>query len=228
MALWVCTRPSCCCPSTCACRGIGASSFDASPFTKRSRQAPAGISGDRPAVCAGERRHLGIDVFGGSLNVRKMRGGESYSMHSWGIAIDFDPERNALGWNQSKARLAAADAADFWKIWEGEGWVSMGRARDFDWMQVQAATPMNAAMPRADEPGRLSSLSPRGWDRRRQSGARRSASDHARCRDASRMSRWTPRSFSQPAANDSRSLPVRRLLTTSLAATSSAPWRGPA
>jgi hypothetical protein len=33
-----------------------------------------------------KRAELGIDLFGGSLNVRKMRGGNSYSMHSWGVA----------------------------------------------------------------------------------------------------------------------------------------------
>lgn len=88
---------------------------------------------------AKERRQLGIDLFGGSLNVRKMRGGSSYSMHSWGIAIDFDPERNRLEWKSDRARLAQSDALAFWSAWEAEGWVSLGRARNFDWMHVQAA-----------------------------------------------------------------------------------------
>jgi len=86
-----------------------------------------------------ERRDLGLDLFGGSLNVRRMRGGSRYSMHSWGIAIDFDPERNQLRWGAPKARLSHPDAVPFWHAWEQEGWVSLGRARDFDWMHVQAA-----------------------------------------------------------------------------------------
>jgi hypothetical protein len=88
---------------------------------------------------AQERAALGIDIFGGSLNVRKMRGGNAYSMHSWGIAIDFDPERNQLKWGKDKARLAQADAVPFWEIWEAEGWLSLGRARNMDWMHIQAA-----------------------------------------------------------------------------------------
>ena len=88
---------------------------------------------------AAERKALGFDLFGGCLNVRKMRGGSSYSMHSWGIAIDFDPERNQLKWGRDKARLAHADAVPFWEAWEAEGWVSLGRARNMDFMHVQAA-----------------------------------------------------------------------------------------
>lgn len=91
------------------------------------------------AYTAEERAEIGIDLFGGSLNVRKMRGGSRYSMHSWGIAIDFDPARNQLRWTRAEARLAASDAVKFWQIWEDEGWLSLGRARDFDWMHVQAA-----------------------------------------------------------------------------------------
>ena len=72
-------------------------------------------------------------------HVRKMRGGSSYSMHSWGIAIDFDPERNQLKWGKDRARLAQPDAVEFWRCWEAEGWVALGRARDYDWMHVQAA-----------------------------------------------------------------------------------------
>lgn len=86
-----------------------------------------------------QRAELGLDLFGGCLNVRPMRGGSDYSMHAWGIAIDFDPDRNQLKWDKRKARLARPDAETFWKIWESEGWVSLGRTRNFDWMHVQAA-----------------------------------------------------------------------------------------
>lgn len=84
-------------------------------------------------------RKLGLHRFGGSLNVRKVRGGNSWSMHSWGIAIDWDPDNNEMRTNHTKARLAKEDAVAFWDIWESEGWVSLGRERDFDWMHVQAA-----------------------------------------------------------------------------------------
>ena len=88
---------------------------------------------------ARERASLGIDLFGGSLNVRRKRGGRGYSMHSWGIAIDFDPERNQLDVHKPRARLSHPDAVPFWLAWESAGWLSLGRARDFDWMHVQAA-----------------------------------------------------------------------------------------
>ncbi len=84
-------------------------------------------------------RALGLDLFGGCLNVRKMRGGSNYSMHSWGIAIDFDPTHNQLHWGRDRARMAGADYAAFLDIWEGVGWISLGRERNFDWMHVQAA-----------------------------------------------------------------------------------------
>lgn len=88
---------------------------------------------------AKERAELGLNLFGGSLNVRRMRGGSAYSMHSWGIAIDFDPERNQLNWKRPRARLSHEDAVPFWKAWEAEGWLSLGRARNFDHMHLQAA-----------------------------------------------------------------------------------------
>ena len=86
-----------------------------------------------------QRRELGIDLFGGCLNVRRMKGGKRWSMHSWGAAIDFDPTRNGLRSNHRNARLAQPDAEPFWRIWEDEGWVSLGRSKDYDWMHVQAA-----------------------------------------------------------------------------------------
>lgn len=82
---------------------------------------------------------LGLNIWGGSLNVRKMRGGSSYSMHSWGIAIDFDPDRNQLRWGKDKAEFAKPVYNKWWELWEAEGWVSLGRERDYDWMHCQAA-----------------------------------------------------------------------------------------
>ena len=81
----------------------------------------------------------GFDMFGGSLNVRKMRGGDKWSMHSWAIAIDFDPARNRLRWGRSKARLAMPDCEEFWRIWESEEWTSLGRVKNYDFMHIQAA-----------------------------------------------------------------------------------------
>ncbi|AMB47603.1 hypothetical protein Y590_21870 [Methylobacterium sp. AMS5] len=84
---------------------------------------------------------IGVNLFGGCLAKppRPIRGGSAWSMHSWAIAIDFDPGRNQLRWSHRQARLAKPDAAKFWEFWEEEGWLSLGRARDFDWMHVQAA-----------------------------------------------------------------------------------------
>lgn len=89
----------------------------------------------------GERElaRLGLDIFGGDYNARRIRGGRRMSTHSWGIAIDFDPEKNQLKWGRDRARMAGAEYDDWWRIWEAEGWVSLGRTRNFDWMHVQAA-----------------------------------------------------------------------------------------
>jgi hypothetical protein len=82
---------------------------------------------------------LGLDLFGGCLNVRRMRGGSSWSTHAWGIAVDFDPANNQLRWDRKRARFAKPEYVKWWELWEAEGAVSLGRVRDFDWMHVQFA-----------------------------------------------------------------------------------------
>jgi hypothetical protein len=86
-----------------------------------------------------EIQRLRLDLFGGCLNVRKMRGGTNWSIHSWGSAIDLDPDRNTLRMTSSQATFAKSEYRDFWKIVESEGWVSLGRLKNYDWMHFQAA-----------------------------------------------------------------------------------------
>ena len=83
---------------------------------------------------------LKLNSFGGCYNKRPIRGGTKWSMHSWGVAFDFDPGRNRLKWGRDKAVFAKPEYDAWWSFWEEEGWVSLGRERNFDWMHVQAAT----------------------------------------------------------------------------------------
>jgi hypothetical protein len=84
-------------------------------------------------------KDLGLDLFGGCFNNRKMRGGTRLSTHAYAAAMDFDPERNQLKWTQDRARLGKGDAAEVWRIVERLGLVGLGPARNFDWMHIQAA-----------------------------------------------------------------------------------------
>lgn len=84
-------------------------------------------------------KELRLDYFGGSLNVRKMRGGSRYSMHSWGIAVDLDPINNQLRWGRDRAWLARPEYNKFWEIVESTGAISLGRRKNFDWMHLQFA-----------------------------------------------------------------------------------------
>lgn len=88
---------------------------------------------------AGIRKH-GLDRYGGSYNCRKKRGSNSsWSTHAWGIAIDWFPSRNKLKWRSDRASLADPALDYWWECWEQEGWLSLGRSEDRDWMHVQAA-----------------------------------------------------------------------------------------
>lgn len=81
---------------------------------------------------------LRLDYFGGTYNNRPMRGGTRLSTHAYAAAIDIDPERNALRADSRTATMAKPAYNKWWECWEAEGWVSLGRTRNFDWMHVQA------------------------------------------------------------------------------------------
>lgn len=84
-------------------------------------------------------KKLRLDQYGGCLNVRKIRGGNRWSTHAWGIALDYDPSNNKLRWKSDKATFAKPAYKKWWQLWEEEGWVSLGRTKNYDWMHVQAA-----------------------------------------------------------------------------------------
>ena len=82
-------------------------------------------------------QELGIDLFGGCFNYRKMRGGTSWSTHSWAIAIDLDPARNTLKESSKTARFARKEYKPMIDIFYKHGFISLGVEKNYDWMHFQ-------------------------------------------------------------------------------------------
>ena len=86
-----------------------------------------------------ELKRLHLDLYGGCFFKRPKRGGTSWSVHAYAAALDWDPVRNQLKWGRDRASLDHSNYNFWWRAWEAEGWVSLGRSSNYDWMHVQAA-----------------------------------------------------------------------------------------
>lgn len=84
-------------------------------------------------------KELGLDLWGGALNVRKKRGGSTYSMHAWGIAVDIDPDHNGFKTSWKNARMSGAEYKPFVKFWYEEGAINLGIEANMDPMHFQFA-----------------------------------------------------------------------------------------
>jgi hypothetical protein len=80
---------------------------------------------------------LGIDLYGGCFNYRKMRGGSDWSRHSFGIAIDLDPSRNLLEEHSTTARFARPEYKPMIDAFYNNGFISLGVEKNYDWMHFE-------------------------------------------------------------------------------------------
>ena len=82
-----------------------------------------------------------IREFGGCFNIRKMRGGDSMSTHSWAIAVDWNPSDNVMGYSyaQLKRKRAEPFSDKFLQCWRDTGWECGGDWSYPDRMHFQMA-----------------------------------------------------------------------------------------
>lgn len=73
-----------------------------------------------------EIQRLGLDLFGGIYNYRKMRGGNSLSSHSWAVSLDVDTAGNPFRGRPRKTNMARPSNKAFCDIMVKYGFRTLG------------------------------------------------------------------------------------------------------
>jgi len=85
---------------------------------------------------------LKISMYHGYYNKRQKRGGTSWSTHAFGIAIDlFKPKNELSGMPAPIAYFSKPEYKAVQDIFERNGFYSLGRAKNYDYMHFQAWDP---------------------------------------------------------------------------------------
>lgn len=100
-------------------------------FACHEKVAPLFTAAFRAVEDAGLWKHL--RTFGGCYNYRAKRGASRLSVHSWGAAIDLNPETNGLG-------VKGDMHPGIVRVFDGFGLVWGGRFKRLDFMHWQAAS----------------------------------------------------------------------------------------
>ncbi len=80
---------------------------------------------------------LRINRFGGCYNYRRKRNSNEWSSHAWAIAVDHDPVKNALAFNDKKASFSKPAFKPLIDVFYSNGFYNLGVESNFDWMHFE-------------------------------------------------------------------------------------------
>lgn len=85
-------------------------------------------------------QELGIDLYGGCVNVRLMRGSKTkWSRHAWGTAIDLSPALNGLKTTWAKSQFSKPEYRPMIDIFYKHGFINLGKEKNYDAMHFEIA-----------------------------------------------------------------------------------------